>query len=310
MQTRKSLEISSVSPRENQLRAVGFLVVSILPAAWVWISMRSLAEITLRDDTYSHIPLIPLVSLYLIFWDRKHIVSQPSSGWKLGGIFLLGGVACFILGQLRFWSSVPQNVLSFEALGIVLAWAAAFAFFFGSRALRAASFPFLFLLFMVPIPQPVLSRTIFLLQQGSASSAAFLFNLFRIPFLRQGFDFLLPGVTIRVAEECSGIRSTLALIIMSVLAGHIFLRKFPSKTVMCVLVFPFTVFKNGLRIMVLSALAIYVNAGFLHGRLHEYGGMVFFAAGLVPLAICLLLLQKSEAQNAKRLPAQAGAFGA
>lgn len=272
--------------------------------------MRSLAEITLRDDTYSHIPLIPLVTFYLIFSDRKRIFSRFSPGWKLGGLFLVGGASCFVLGQRNFWSSAPENVLCIEALGIVLAWAAAFAFFFGAGALRAARFPFLFLLFMVPIPLPILNRTIFVLQEGSASSAAFLFNLCHIPFLRQGFDFLLPGVTIRVAEECSGIRSTLALIIMSVLAGHIFLRKFPSQVLLCLLVFPFTVFKNGLRIMVLSTLAIYVNPGFLHGRLHEYGGMVFFAVGLVPLAICLLLLQRGEAHNVKRLPEQVGAFGA
>jgi len=52
--------------------------------------------------------------------------------------------------------------------------------------------------------------------------------------------------------------------------------------------------KNGLRIATLSTLAVYVNPAFLHGRLHEYGGVVFFSAGLIPLALVLRLLQRTE----------------
>jgi len=260
----------------------------------VWLSMRSLAAIMLRNDTYSHIPLIPVVSFFLIYSERAQIFSQVSSGWKVGSLFLLGGVVCFVFGQLNWLAMSLESALSIEALGIVLAWAGAFALFFGSKTLRAARFPFLFLLFMIPLPDPVLHRTIVLLQEGSSSVTAFLFNLIGVPVFRQGFDFTLPGVVIRVAEECSGIRSTLALVIMSVLAGHIFLRNIWNKIFLCLLVFPITVFKNGLRIVTLSTLAISVNPGFLHGRLHHFGGIVFFAAGLIPLALCLFWFQKIE----------------
>jgi exosortase len=281
----------------NRIRTVGFIVTSLLPLVFVWISLRSLAAITLRDDTYSHIPLIPLLSLFLIFADRRRIISRTDSGWKIGSVFLLAGVACFALGELKVWHGSLGNELSIAMLGVVLAWTGAFALFFGASALRAARFPFLFLVFMVPIPEPLLSRTILLLQQGSADVSAMIFNVCGIPVLRQGFDFALPGVVIRVAEECSGIRSTLALFMMAVLASHLFLRRFWKEVLLCLLVFPVAIFKNGLRIVTLSTLAVYVDPGFLHGRLHEYGGMVFFAAGLVPLACVLSLLQKTE--NAK-----------
>ena len=280
--------------RTNQARVIGFVLVSIFPVALVWLSMRSLAAIMLRNDTYSHIPLIPVVSFFLIYSERAQIFSQVSSGWKVGSLFLLGGVVCFVFGQLNWLAMSLESALSIEALGIVLAWAGGFALFFGSKTLRAASFPFLFLLFMIPLPEPVLHRTIVLLQEGSSSVTAFLFNLIGVPVFRQGFDFTLPGVVIRVAEECSGIRSTLALVIMSVLAGHIFLRNIWNKIFLCLLVFPITVFKNGLRIVTLSTLAISVNPGFLHGRLHHFGGIVFFAAGLIPLALCLFWFQKIE----------------
>ena len=290
----QSNEVWTELARENQARALGFVLVCILPIAFVWMCIHSLLATTFRNDTYSHIPLIPIMSFYLIYSERKRIFSKASPAWKLGSLFLFGALACFALGQMNPWTLGGENVVSVEALSVVLAWAGTFAFFFGSKALRAACFPFLFLLFMVPIPEPFLGRGLFLLQEGSAAVAAFLFNLFGVPFLRQGFDFALPGVTIRVAEECSGIRSALALFIMSVLAGHMFLRKFRSKIILCVLVLPLALFKNGLRIMALSTLAVYVDAGFLHGRLHQYGGIVFFATALIPLTLLLLWFQQNE----------------
>jgi exosortase len=96
--------------------------------------------------------------------------------------------------------------------------------FFGNRALRATSFPLLFLVFMISIPTRILGAPILWLQKGSAQAAAVLFKLFAIPVFQQGFDFTLPGVTIRMAEECNGIRSTLALLITAVVASHISLR--------------------------------------------------------------------------------------
>jgi exosortase/archaeosortase family protein len=59
-------------------------------------------------------------------------------------------------------------------------------------------------------------------------------------------------------------------------------------------VVPIVIFKNGLRIATLSILAINVNPAFLHGRLHSQGGFVFFIIALLPMALVLRLLQKSE----------------
>jgi hypothetical protein len=52
--------------------------------------------------------------------------------------------------------------------------------------------------------------------------------------------------------------------------------------------------KNGLRIFTLSTLAVYVNPGFLHGNLHKYGGIPFFAVALLPMGMLLVFLQKRE----------------
>jgi exosortase len=307
----KSIELSdpgTESTRTNHVRALGFALVSVLPLMVVWMSMRSLASMTLGNDTYSHIPLIPVISFFLIYSARQRIFSEAAWGWGIGTLFVLAGVACFVLGELGGWATSAENALSVEMLGVVLGWVGAFAVFFGAKALRAASFPFLFLVFMIPIPEPLLGPIILALQKGSADAAALVFNIFRVPVFRQGLNFFLPGVAIRVAEECSGIRSSIALVIMAVLAGHMFLKSFWKKTLLCLLVFPVAILKNGLRIAALSTLAAYVNPGFLFGRLHRYGGLVFFVFGLVPLALFLMAFQKSE--HAKTILAKDGGLGA
>jgi exosortase len=273
---------------------IGFLLICVLPAAFAWGLVRSVIALTFHNDTFTYIPLIPLVSAYLIYSERKSIFSIPSPGWTSGGPLLVLGAVFLAAAQFNFLQLRPANQISLLMFAFVFLWAGAFALFFGSRSFRAASFPFLFLLFAVPIPEPALSQTILLLQEGSARAAAAIFQLLDVPFLRQGLIFQLPGVAIRVAEECSGIRSSLALLITTVLASHFFLRTASRKLLLCALVIPIVVLKNGLRIATLSTLAIYVNPGFLYGRLHHQGGVVFFLIALLPMALALVLLQKGE----------------
>jgi exosortase/archaeosortase family protein len=54
------------------------------------------------------------------------------------------------------------------------------------------------------------------------------------------------------------------------------------------------ILKNGIRIVTLTLLAMYVDPSFLFGTLHRDGGIVFFLLGLLLLLPVLLLLQHGE----------------
>jgi len=283
------------------LVVLGFLLVCILPFALDWSSMGLLFRLVRENDTFSQIPLIPLVTLFLIYERRKAIFAEVSFGAILGAALFVPGMVLLGVAHFNLLHLSSTNSLSLSIFAIVLVWTAAFALFFGARAFRVASFPLLFLLFMVPIPEPFLSKTIYLLQEGSSAMAAMFFRIAGVPYLRrEGFVFQLPGIAIRVAEECSGIRSTLALLITTVLASYIFLKTSWKRLALCIAVVPLAILKNGLRIATLSALAIYVNPSFLSGRLHHQGGIVFFIIALLPLALLLKLLQRSEDKNSAK----------
>jgi exosortase len=147
---------------------------------------------------------------------------------------------------------------------------------------------------MIPLPERFLDWTIQLLQRGSTEVAYLLFNLVGVPALKQGFVISVPGISIEVAAECSGIRSSLALLITCLLAAHLYLRTPWKIAVFILLVLPLSVIKNGIRIVTLTLLSLYVDPRFLTGSLHREGGFVFFLLALLLLFPVFLALERSE----------------
>jgi exosortase len=234
-----------------------------------------------------------VISTFFIFHERETIFAGAAIGWKWAGAITFAGGTCLALARMNPWHWDLSGQITLLAIGFAFVWAGAFGIFFGENAMRAASFALLFLLVAIPIPAPLLSGTIVLLQRGSAEAVGPIFRILGVPALRQGSDFALPGITIRVAEECSGIRSTLALVMTAVLAGHLWFRSFPRTFLLCMATIPISIVKNAVRIAVLSWLAIHIDPKFLLGSIHhEYGGILFFGFGLLQMAAVLVLLQR------------------
>jgi exosortase len=128
------------------------------------------------------------------------------------------------------------------------------------------------------------------------------------PIHRQGTIFILPDLIIGVEPECSGIRSGISLFISSLVAGYVFLQSFWRRTALLVVAIPVLIFKNALRIAVLTYLAIYIDKRILTSALHREGGIPFFVLGLVFLTPVLTLLVKSERLRQKRLATSLGSI--
>ena len=201
----------------------------------------------------------------------------------------------FIGPQLAIHSHAQgDDSLSVAALAILLIWVGGFLASYGVAAVREAAFPLLFLLLMIPLPERFLNWTIELLQRGSTEISYLLFNMVGVPALKQGFVISVPGISIEVAAECSGIRSSLALLITCLLAAHLYLRTPWKIAVFILLVLPLSIIKNGIRIVTLTLLSLYVDPRFLTGSLHRDGGFVFFLLALLLLFPVFLALERSE----------------
>jgi exosortase len=270
---------------------VGLVILSVII---FWRTFHTLVLFSLDHESSSHILLIPLVSVYLLWTERSRIFQVVRPSPVPGTTLVVAAIALYLFTATRWSVQDPDEFLPGATLSIVLLWLGGFLLCYGVLAWRRASFSLLFLLLMVPLPPALLEHSIYSLQQGSTEIAYLLFKAVGVPVLRQGFLLTVPGVTIEVARECSGIRSSVALFITCLLAAHLFLRTKWRMLVFVLLAFPVAIIKNGIRIATLTLLSVYVDPGFLTGRLHHEGGFVFFLLALAILFPVLMLLQKSE----------------
>lgn len=281
------------------MRHVIFLIALCVAAVILYEPLNSLFHSKMRQDYHSLIPFIPFACGYLIYLKRKEINSEKTYSFGAGAVVILVGIVFYVAGR-TFGIHLNQNdhasLITCSAL--VLLWGA-FILAYGIRAFRSVIFPLLFLIFMLPIPIVIMDKIIVFLQVGSTEFTNLLLMVSGVPFLREGFVFHLPGQSIEVAKECSGIRSGLALFITALLAGHLSLKTWWKKLILVAFAIPITMFKNGIRITALTLLGTYVDPRILQSSLHREGGIPFFIVALVLMAPILFFLSKSEGQRAR-----------
>jgi exosortase len=250
-----------------------------------------LVDYSLHSDNASHILVIPLIVVGLLFLDRHKIPGASRVDLPAAVPFALAATLIGALAAMRFGAHSPAG-LSFFTISLLLSWVAGFLAIFGRYTAKAVWFALAFLAFAIPLPEQLLNRFIYTLQLGSTAVAESIFNFSGVPFLREGFVFHLAGWNIEVARECSGIRSSIALVILAVLVAHFSFKKFWTKAVFVFAGIVMMVVKNGVRIAALTLLAKYVDPNFLFGRLHHEGGVVFFLIGLALLLPLYFLLRR------------------
>ena len=106
-----------------------------------------------------------------------------------------------------------------------------------------------------------------------------------------GLAFQLPNVTIEVAPECSGIRSSLVLFITSLVAGHLLLERPWQRALLTLLVIPLGILRNAVRIVTIGWLCTHHGPEMIHSAIHHRGGPFFFAISLVPLLAMLVIFR-------------------
>lgn len=288
---RKIIDLSTVMT----LRNIYFLLFNIVTLIIYYEPLKNLNSLKVYGQTLSYLLLIPLMSGYLIYSKRDLIFSKKIYSFGAGCALVITGIILYKLGNTYEMAFNENDYLSVIAFSAVLFWLGGFIFFYGVQSFNNSRFPFLFLFLMVPIPLFIIDPFVLFLLKWSAEFSFWIFNIIGVPPLREGFIFHFPSLSVEVAEECSGIRSSLALIITSIIAGHFFLKTARNKIILVLAIIPVTIFKNAVRIVTITTLAIYVDESFLtNSLLHRQGGILFFIMALAVLAPMLHLLRKSE----------------
>jgi exosortase C (VPDSG-CTERM-specific) len=278
-------------------RLLGFLAWNALLALAFIRPLTALAMHAAGEDTHSHVFLIPFISAYLIYIRRNQLPKDYMSSLAWALIPLSFGVASLVaVGSLaRMTSTLSENdFLALMTFSFVCLIASGGFLFLGREWMAAVSFPFAFLIFMVPLPDAILNLLESISRLASAEAAALLFSISGIPVLRDGTVFHLPGIVIEVAQECSGIRSSWVLFITSLLTSYLFLKSPWRRAILVSLVIPLAILRNGLRILVIGVLCVQFGPQMINSVIHHRGGPLFFALSLVLLLLLLWWLRRGE----------------
>jgi exosortase C (VPDSG-CTERM-specific) len=282
-------------------RGLWFIAFAGLLAGLFIKPLAELAVHAAHSDVHSHILLVPLISAYLVYLRREILPQQFGSAPGWGFIFLLLGTAAAMaaLPVSDLGRGLSHNdYLSFMALSFVCLLVAGGFFLLGRRWMAALAFPFFFLIFMIPLPDRAVDFLETASKLGSTEAADFFFNITGTPVLRDGTVFQLPGITIQVAKECSGIRSSWILIVTSLLAANLFLNSPWRRAVLVLFTIPLGIVRNGFRVWTIATLCIHYGPNMIHSIVHRRGGPFFFTLALGPLFILLWWLRRGDLKSA------------
>jgi exosortase A len=247
--------------------------------------LQGLASDWIHMPDFSHGFLIPIVSFYLVYERRKELsILSPSTAWTGFGLIVFG-ILLLLLGNLAAEYFTMRFSMLVVLGGIVL-------FLLGKEFFKTLIFPIIFLIFMIPIPSVLMDRITFPMQLFASKVAAKSLYLIGIPVLREGNIILLANTSLEVAEACSGIRSLISLLALSVVYAY-FSQKTTLKRVLLILsTFPIAIIANAARVTGTGILAHHYGDKVAQGFFHGFSGWILFVVAFVCLFIVGGLLSR------------------
>lgn len=259
----------------RQREWIGLLAAAIVFAPGV----SALARVWGAVDYYSHGFVVPFVAAWMA-WPRLKRLAKSGPGvhgtWAIG---LLAGLATYGIGlAARFDSAI--------GVGMILAAASLVGLRFGRRGVRTLAFPLGFLLFMVPVPPPILNPFIVGLQTLVSEFAVTLVNAFGFDVVRDGNILTLEhGESLFVDEACSGITSIVTLMPLGCVLAYFTEASWVRRLLIVLSVVPIAMLGNLLRVLGTVVHADHVGAeAATQGSLHDLAGVFTFVFA------CVLLL--------------------
>lgn len=232
-----------------------------------------------NNEDFSYCYLVPLVTGYLVFTDRQRLRSVPlkSSWWGLL-ILAVAGIL-FLIGRMGALETIVYFSIWLTIAGIVI-------LMLGWQGSKAMSFPLLILLFIVPLPPFINQLLTFKLRLISSGLSVGLMRLVGLSAFQEGNIIDIGATQLQVVDACSGLRFVYPLILMGLIVGYLFHKRWWERIVLVTITIPISVGSNALRIAITGFLTEKVSPELAEGFFHGFSGWLVF---MVSLGILLIV---------------------
>ena len=253
------------------------------------------------DDNYSHGLLVPFVIGFIIWLDFDRLNQAIGTPDRWLGLLTVATSLLILLGGTLGAELFTQRI------SLILIIAGTLVYFFGKRLLRSLLVPFGLLLLAIPIPQIIFNKVAFPLQLLASRIAEWGIRTIGIPATRRGnvIDLVpinsIESVGLEVVEACSGIRSLMTLVTLSLILGYFtrerrnstiqgFRRLFGNPDVirtalLMISAVPIALITNAGRVMATGVLTYFYGPEIAEGVWHDISGSVVFLTALLLLIL-------------------------
>lgn len=263
---------------------------------WWWLPFAALAVIYLpamidlvenwyNDANYSHGFLIPLVSGYLLYKKRELLSANVGPVEPAGLWLVILGLGLFIVANGAAEYFTLRFSLVVTLFGLVY-------FLFGRKIIRCCWFELSFLVFMIPIPYVIYYAATFPMQLMASKITVAILNVLGAGAVRQGNIIHLGGISLEVAEACSGIRSLVSLAALGAIYAYISLKHNGARTLLFIATAPVAILANVARVFVSALLAYAASVDVTIEPVHSIMGLIVFVVAFVMLALIAGLLRR------------------
>jgi exosortase len=271
-----------------QIRA-GLLTAAFVAVFWELLDFvppnyGTLVYSWLHESDWSHGPLIPLFSIYLVYLKWDQVRRCPIRGAWVGLWILLAGLTLYLWalsGYLPFAYAKPVAMMV-TLLGVIILLC-------GLPVMRYVWLPWLYLFFAIPLPPRVYFALTDPLRRMAATVAATVLD--SLPGLAldvrrvgSNLEYNYHGTTgvIGVADACSGMRSTVTLCAVGVAVAFMSERPTWQRVVLVLACVPIATFCNFIRVTVTCWLHVFVDPKYAAGQYHMMLGLavIAFAFGI------------------------------
>jgi exosortase len=229
------------------------------------------------EADWSHGPLIPLFSVYLVYLRWEHVRRCPARYAWSGLVVLAGGLAMYLwaLSGLLPVAYARPLAMMFSLLGVIV-------LLHGWPILRYVWLPWMYLFFAIPIPQRMyfaMTNPLRRLAASVASSALSVVPDLDVHRVGSNLEYMYKGATgvIGVADACSGMRSTVTLCALGVAVAFMAERPLWQRLILVVACVPIATFCNMIRVTVTCYLHVFVDPKYATGQYHMMLGLVVIA---------------------------------
>lgn len=175
-----------------------------------------------------------------------------------------------------------QGIVAFEIASFILVLAATILLKFGSAALKSQWFPFFFMLFMIPLPGPVVGMLTMPMKMAVSYVVEHILYAFGLPIARTGVILQIGQYQLLVADACAGLQTLLTLEALGLFYLNVVRHTSVFRNVwLAIAIIPISFTANVVRVIILTLVTFYFGDAAGQGFLHGFAGMVLFVTALM-----------------------------